>query len=250
MDAAFSREELLIGAEALGRLAAASVAGVGLGGVGSFAVEALARAGIGRLVLVDHDAVEESNLNRQLCALRGTIGRLKAEVMAERVLEINPEAEVEAHAERYCPDTAEALIRPELSYVVDAIDSISAKVELGVRAKGLGIPIVSVMGTGGKLDPTRLKVADLYATSVCPLARVMRSELRARGIESLDVVYSDERPAGPGVDREEGGGRRTIVGSLSCLPAAAGLAAASVVLRRLIAQPGISKTPSSTCLGA
>lgn len=235
MDDAFSREELLIGARALEALAAASVAVVGLGGVGSFAVEALARAGIGRLILIDNDRVEESNLNRQLCALRGTIGRHKAEVMAERVLAVNPRATVEPRIERYSLETAESLIGPGLSYVVDAIDSVSAKVELVMRAKDLGIPIVSVMGAGGKLDPTRLKVADIYATSGCPLARVMRSRLRRLGVGSLEVVYSDEKPIAAGVDETEGGGRRTAVGSISFLPSAAGLVAASVVVRALIA---------------
>jgi len=234
MDAAFSREELLVGPRALEVLAASSVAVVGLGGVGSFAVESLARAGIGRLVLVDHDHVAESNINRQLCALRETVGRPKAELMSERVLGINPKAKIEAHTERYCPETAESLIGPGLSYIVDAIDSISAKVDLVVRAKGLGIPIVSAMGSGGKLDPTRLKVADLYATSVCPLARVMRSELKSRGVEALDVVYSDERPISRGLDEADGIARRTIVGSMSYLPAAAGLIAASVVVRALL----------------
>jgi len=235
MDSTFSREEMLIGAEALERLAASSGAVVGLGGVGSFAVEALARAGIGRLVLVDHDEYSESNLNRQLGALRSTIGRSKAEVMAERVLDINPKARVEVHAERYCPESAERLVARDLSYVVDAIDSVRAKGELVLRAKELGLPIVSVMGSGGKLDPSRLKVADFFATSACPLARVMRSQLRARGVEELDVVYSDESPIARGFDEKEGRARRTIVGSMSYLPAAAGLLAASVVVRALIA---------------
>jgi len=237
----FSRTELLIGAEGRAALEASVVAVFGLGGVGSFAVEALARAGIGGLVLVDEDVVDVTNLNRQLCALRSTIGRPKAEVMRERVLDIHPEARVESFVERYGPETAERLLRPGLSYVVDAIDSVAAKVDLIVRAKSLGLRIVSAMGAGNKFDPTRLEVADVYSTSVCPLARVMRGELRRRGVESLEVVYSREEPVAADARSEDartGGaaarGRRSVPGSISFVPAAAGLIAASVVVRALL----------------
>lgn len=250
MDETFSREMLLIGAEGLEFLHSCRAAVIGLGGVGSYAAEALARAGLGGLVLVDDDRVEESNLNRQLCALRSTIGRPKVEVMRERILDIDPSIRVEAHIERFCAESAERLLDTGLSYIVDAIDSVRDKVELIVRAKELGIPVVSVMGTGGKLDPTRLRVGDLYETEMCPLARVMRTRLRRRGVESLDVVYSTEEPIRPLRGKAEkpaeaGAGQRMPVGSISFVPAAAGLAAASVVVRGLLSRLGAGSEGAS-----
>jgi len=247
---AFSRTELLIGAEGLARLQASTVAVIGLGGVGGWAAEALARAGVGGFFLVDDDSVCLTNINRQVIALRSTVGRPKVEVMAERILAINPDARVERHEERFGPDSAERLLRPGLAYVVDAIDTVSAKIELVVRAKALGIPIVSAMGAGNKLDPTRFEVADIAQTSVCPLARVMRRELKKRGVDSLTVVYSREpplvadgteapetpggAPGGSGAARADRG-RRSVPGSISFVPPVAGLIAASVVVRDLVA---------------
>ncbi|HOX31024.1 MAG TPA: tRNA threonylcarbamoyladenosine dehydratase [Spirochaetales bacterium] len=241
MAEAFSRSALLVGEEGLAKLAASRVAVIGLGGVGSWAAEALARAGIGRFLLVDDDEVAESNLNRQLVASRETLGRPKVEVMAERILAVNPAAEVEARRERFGPDSAEELLPPGLAYAVDAIDAVSAKLALILRARELGIPILSAMGTGAKLDPTRLLVADISETSGCPLARVLRRELRRRGVESLQVVYSAEAaPAGSRAGSAPGpygGGRRSVPGSLPFVPAAAGLIAASVVVRGILGIP-------------
>jgi tRNA threonylcarbamoyladenosine dehydratase len=238
MSEAFSRTELLVGPEGMAALAAASVAVVGLGGVGSFAAEALARSGVGRLVLVDEDIVGPSNLNRQIIALRSSLGKPKAEVMRDRVLDINPECRVEAHAERFGPASAERLLEPGLAYVVDAIDAVSAKVELVLRARAIGARIVSAMGTGGKLDPARLEVVDLYDTELCPLARVMRRELKRRGVESLTVVYSRESsPHGAAALEAQGpygGGRRSVPGSAAFVPASAGLLIASLVVRGIL----------------
>ncbi|MDA8425279.1 MAG: tRNA threonylcarbamoyladenosine dehydratase [Treponema sp.] len=233
---AFSRSELLLGPEALARLAAARVAVVGLGGVGSFAAEALARSGVGSLVLVDYDRIEPSNLNRQLLALRSTIGRLKVEVMKERILDINPGCSVEAFAERFDAASAGRILAPPLGYVVDAIDMVSSKIELVLRCREACVPVISSMGAGDKLDPSRLELSDLYATTICPLARVMRKELRARGVESLAVVYSREEPRRHGGARTAPG-RRSTPGSMSFVPGAAGLLIASAVVRGILAQP-------------
>lgn len=239
---AFSRTELLIGQEGSAALAAATVAVIGLGGVGSWAAEALARAGVGGFLLVDDDVVSESNLNRQIVALRSTIGRPKVEVMRNRILDINPEARIEALKEHFGPESSDRLLEPGLSYVVDAIDAISAKVELVMRAKALGFPVISAMGTGAKLDPARLELADISDTSVCPLARVMRRELHKRGVDSLKVVYSKEAaPEGARAGTAPGpygGGRRSVPGSISFVPSAAGLLVASVVVRDLIGPRG------------
>jgi len=250
---AFSRSELLLGPEALAKLGSASVAVVGIGGVGSFAAEALARSGVGRLVIVDYDRIEPSNLNRQILALRSTIGRLKVEVMRERILDINPGCVVQAFAERFDSSSADRILAPPLDYVVDAIDMVSSKIELVLRCRGLRIPILSSMGAGNKLDPGRLELADLFSTSACPLARVMRKELRARGVESLKVVYSREEPkrraagsgaaaaeasvpetSGPAAPGPAAPGRRGTPGSMVFVPAAAGLLMASAVVRDIL----------------
>jgi tRNA threonylcarbamoyladenosine dehydratase len=263
----FSRTELLIGTGALAILEASTVAVFGLGGVGSWAAEALARSSVGGFVLVDNASVGITNINRQAIATTRTVGRPKVEVMRERILDINPAARVEIRQECFEPGSAERLVRAGLSYIVDAIDTVSAKIELALSAKALGIPIVSAMGAGNKLDPTKVEVADIFMTSVCPLARVMRRELKRLGVDHLTVVYSKETPIEPegagGDCRHEGicpkgneacpcEGYRAVPGSVSFVPSAFGLAAASVVVRALIgsSQPGISKTPSSTCLGA
>jgi tRNA threonylcarbamoyladenosine dehydratase len=236
MPDAFSRTELLLGTEAMEKLALARVAVFGIGGVGSYVVEALARSGIGSFVLVDDDSVCLTNINRQIIALRSTVGRPKVEVMKARVLDINPQAKVEAFQEYYGEKSAARLLGqddpsgPGLSYVVDAIDSVSSKIDLIMRATSMGIPVISCMGAGNKLDPTKLEIADIYETSVCPLARVMRGELRKRGLAALDVVYSREIP----IKDRTCLGRSSIPGSVSFVPSVAGLIIASYVVRKLI----------------
>ncbi|HHY82316.1 MAG TPA: tRNA threonylcarbamoyladenosine dehydratase [Clostridiales bacterium] len=241
---AFSRAEMLIGYEALNKLKNSKVAIFGIGGVGSFAVEALARAGLGSFVLVDDDCVCLTNLNRQLHASMNTLGRPKVEVMKERILSINPDAEVTACQVFYTSETGQDLIRNDYDYVIDAIDTVSAKIDLAVRCSEMGIPIISSMGAGNKMDPTRFRVADIYSTSVDPLAKVMRRELRKRGIGRLKVVYSTEPPLTPQVTdldlaKESTGTRgqvkrRAVPGSISFVPSVAGLIIAGEVIRDLI----------------
>ncbi len=230
----FIRTALLLGENGVERLRRASVAIFGIGGVGSFAAEALARAGVGRLLLVDPDAVAESNLNRQLIALHSTIGRNKAEVMRERILDINPDADVIALPLFYEAATADAVSLSGYDYIVDAIDTVSSKLLLIERAMALGIPVISSMGAGNKLDPAAFEAADIYETSVCPLARVMRRELKKRGISSLRVVYSREAPAAPKFGAAPVPGKRQTPGSVSFVPSAAGLILAGEVVRALI----------------
>ena len=233
----FSRAELLIGTEALARLRRCKVAVFGIGGVGSFAAEALARAGIGRFVLVDNDVVCLTNINRQLIATRKTLGRPKVEVMKERIREINPEAEVTIYQAFYLPGSSPELIQDDYDYIVDAVDTVTAKIDLAVQAKKRGIPIISAMGAGNKMDPTRFRVADIYSTTVDPLAKVMRKELRNRGIDSLKVVYSTELPIKPLKSDEEVPKKQTP-GSISFVPPVAGLIIAGEVIRDLIGYPG------------
>lgn len=240
MEERFCRTAMLIGEAGLARLKTARVAVFGIGGVGSFAAEALARAGVGRLVLVDNDAVAASNINRQLAALCSTLGRSKAAVMKERIEDVNPAAEVEIVEEFFLPERAGLFFHGSYDYIVDAIDTVAGKVGLVMAAKERAIPIVSSMGAGNKLDPTKFEVADIYETSVCPLARVMRRELRSRGVEDLKVVYSTEKPRRPlFAVQEESAGRGEQVfskqppGSVSFVPSVAGLILASVVVREL-----------------
>jgi tRNA A37 threonylcarbamoyladenosine dehydratase len=204
--------------------------------VGSFVVEGLARAGIGRLVLVDNDVVSLTNLNRQLIATRKTLGRPKVEVMRERILEINPEAEVTIHQAFYLPDTAPELLQDDYDYIVDAVDTVTAKIDLIVQAKKSEIPVISCMGAGNKMDPTCFKVADIYSTSVDPLAKVMRRELKSRGIDALKVVYSAEPPIKP-MKSEEESTKKQIPGSMSFVPPVAGLIIAGEVVKDLIGYP-------------
>ena len=238
------RTRLLVGDEPLERLARSRVAVFGVGGVGGFCVEALTRAGVGTLHLYDDDTVSESNLNRQIAALRSTLGRPKAEVMADRVRDINPACQVRAIRMFYLPQNADEVDLTQYDYVVDCIDTVAAKLELVTRCTALQVPILSVMGTGNKADPTRVEVSDLSQTRGCPLARVMRKELRRRGIQHLKVVWSPEEPRAPlrpaeaeapaGTDTRPGTtARRDTPGSLPFVPAAAGLAAASAVVREL-----------------
>jgi len=239
----FSRTELLIGREALERLKKCKVAVFGIGGVGSFAAEALARAGIGKLVLVDKDVVEITNLNRQLIATRKTLGMPKVEIMRQRILDINPDAEVIARRAFYLPETADELIQDDYDYIVDAVDTVTAKIDLVVQAKRRGIPIISSMGAGNKMDPARFRVADIYSTSVDPLAKVMRKELRSRGIDSLKVVYSDEPPITP-MKSEEKSAKRQVPGSISFVPPVAGMIIAGEVVKDLIGYSGRNSSQS------
>lgn len=246
----FSRTEMLIGKEALEKLARSRVAVFGIGGVGSFVVEGLARAGVGRLVLVDDDCICLTNINRQIHAARSALGKPKAEVMRDRVLDINPGAEVVVHKTFYTPENARELLKPDYDYIVDAVDTVTAKIDLVVNAKALGVPVISSMGTGNKLDPVKFETADIYETSVCPLARVMRRELRKRGIKELKVVYSREEPLKPletddtGCETSMRSGsaadgpgvvRRQVPGSISFVPSVAGLLIAAEVVKDLIA---------------
>lgn len=232
MPDAFSRERMLLGEEAVERLQKSHVIVFGLGGVGSFAVEALARAGVGELTLVDHDTVSLTNLNRQLYALHSTMGRWKAEVACERVRDINPGCRVHVIPEFYLPEHAERFWGARYDYIVDAIDTVSAKIDLACRAQEMEIPIIASMGTGNKLDPSRFEVADIYDTQVCPLCRVMRRELKKRGVKKLKVVYSREEPRKPAPCGEETG-KRAVPGSISFVPPAAGLLLAGEVIRAL-----------------
>ena len=232
MTEAFSRTKLLLGEDGLAKLAKARVAVFGIGGVGSFAAEALCRAGIGHFLLVDSDTIDVSNINRQIHATTRTVGQKKTDVMRARMLEINPAADVRAKCEFYEPDRAEAFFTEPLDYIVDAVDTVTAKISLVVEAEKRNIPIISAMGAGNKLDPTRFEVADIYKTSVCPLAKVMRKELKKRGIPRLKVVYSKEPPLRPDVAETEDA-RRQTPGSVSFVPSAAGLILASEVVRDL-----------------
>lgn len=195
MQHAFSRFEMLVGAQAVEKLKSSRIAVFGVGGVGSFVVEGLARSGVGRFVIVDDDLICLTNLNRQLHATTKTLGRPKVEVVKERILDINPKAEVVTHRLFYLPETAGTLLDGDIDYIVDAIDTVTAKIDLVLRAKDKGIPIISSMGTGNKFDPTRLRITDISKTSIDPLARVMRKELRNRGVTTLKVLFSDEIPS-------------------------------------------------------
>ncbi len=233
----FARTELLYGAEALARLQKSRVAVFGIGGVGGSAAEALARSGVGALELFDDDVVSLTNLNRQVVATRDTLGQPKVDAMAARLHSIVPEAEIVPHRMFYTPENADEVDLSRFDYVVDAVDTVAAKLELAVRATALGVPIISAMGAGNKLDPTKLIVTDLYSTSVCPLARVMRRELRRRGVARLKVAYSTEPPVIPkGAPPEEEGphaARRAVPGSAAVVPPAMGLVIAGEVLRAL-----------------
>ena len=231
------RTGMLIGEEALEKLAASRVAVFGVGGVGGYVTEALARSGVGALDLIDHDTVAESNLNRQIIALRSTIGRYKVDVMKERIADIHPDCTVRTHNIFYLPETEAQFDFTEYDYVVDAIDTVAGKLSLIEHAQAAGTPIISAMGAGNKLDPTGFKVADIYKTNGCPLARVMRRECKARGVKSLKVVYSEEKPLQPQQiteTAEEMHGRRSTPGSIAFVPAAAGLVIAGEVIRDLI----------------
>ena len=233
------RTKLLLSEEAVERLGQSHVAVFGIGGVGGYVAEALARAGIGHLTLIDHDTISESNLNRQIIATVDQIGRYKTDVMKERILSVNPKAQVDTYQCFFLPGMeAGFLPLTKYSYVADAIDTVSAKIELALLAQQEGFPLISSMGTGNKLDPSRFKVADIFETKVCPLAKVMRKELRSRGIRKLKVVYSEEEPLSPRLLLKEGG-RRAIPGSVSFVPGTAGLILAGEIIKDLIKRGGV-----------
>lgn len=238
MEEAFLREEMLLGARAMERLRRAHVIVFGIGGVGSYAAEGLARAGIGRLTLVDNDTVGMTNLNRQLCALHSTLGQYKADVMAARVRDINPDCRVTSLPELFSEETKERFFTEAYDYIVDAIDLVSCKLSLIQTAKERCIPIISAMGTGNKLDPTRFCITDISKTSGCHLARIMRRELRSRGILHHTVLYSEELPMTPEELEAPPPGRRSIPGSVSWVPSCAGLMLAGYVVQALIAEEG------------
>ena len=230
-DERFSRTAKLIGENAVEILKNAKVAVFGAGGVGGYVIEALARAGVGNIDIVDGDTVALSNINRQIIALESTLGKNKAETAAERCLDINPEIKAHALGVFFTEETYNDFDLSKYDYIVDAVDSVTAKIELIVRAKALNVPIISSMGAGNKLDPTAFKVSDIYKTSVCPLARVMRRELKKRNIKSLKVVYSDEEPIIP-LTKEQG--RKVPPASISFVPSVAGLIIAGEVIKDLI----------------
>ena len=235
MDDQFSRTRLLLGDDGIKKLQKARVAVFGVGGVGGYVVEALARAGVGALDLIDNDTVARSNLNRQIIATYDTIGKLKVDVAADRVHAINPACTVRVFRTFYLPETKDQFDFTQYDYVVDAIDTVSGKIALVLQAKEAGVPIICAMGAGNKLDPSMFEVADLYKTSVCPLARVMRTECRKRGIRHLKVVYSKEPPVTPAAPAENAApGKRSVPGSVSFVPAAAGLILAGEVVRDLV----------------
>ena len=244
----FSRTQLLLGKEGMDALAGAKVAIFGIGGVGGYVVEALARSGVGSFVIVDDDKVCLTNINRQIIATRKTIGKYKVEVMRDRILEINPDAKVEMRQCFYLPENAHEFDFSKYSYVVDAVDTVTAKIEIIMRAQAAGVPVISCMGAGNKLDPTQFHVADIYKTTMCPLAKVMRHELKKRGVKKLKVVYSTEKPVRPLEDMSVScrshcvcppgtahkcTERRDIPGSVAFVPPVAGLILAGEVIKDL-----------------
>ena len=221
----FSRTERLIGKEALEKLYNANVIVFGLGGVGSYTAEALARSGVGKMTVVDKDTIDETNINRQLYALHSTVGKPKAEIAKARILDINPECKVTALQKMYLPENADEFNLSDYDYIIDAIDCVTAKIDFAVKAQELSVPIISSMGTGNKLDPTLFKVSDIFKTSVCPLCKVMRTKLKQHGVKKLKAVYSEEPP--------KKDGERTPA-SISFVPPVAGLIIAGEVIKEII----------------
>lgn len=232
MEKWYSRTENLIGTASMEKLKRSRVAVFGVGGVGGYAIESLVRCGIGEIDIIDNDTVSLTNLNRQIIATTDTVGKLKVDVMRERAKSINPDIKVNTYAMFYTPENADEIDLSKYDYVIDAIDTVTAKIEIITRADKLNVPIISCMGAGNKLNPTAFEIEDIYKTSVCPLARTMRRELKERGIKKLKVVYSKEEPIKPISGGEEHG--RHIPASIAFTPAAAGLAAASEVINDLI----------------
>ena len=235
MSEIFKRTQMLLGEDALEKLKKSRVAVFGIGGVGGHSAEALVRCGIGQIDIIDSDVVAESNINRQIIALHSTVGRSKVEVAAERFLDINPNIKVNAYKCFYLPESSGEFDFSSYDYVIDAIDTVTGKIGLIMECQRLGVPIISSMGTGNKLDPTMLKISDIYKTSVCPLARVMRNELKKRGVKKLKVVYSEETPIIPqNADSLNDGQRRSTPASCSFVPSVAGLIIASEVVRDIV----------------
>lgn len=231
IDRALSRTEMLIGKEGIEKLKKSRVAIFGIGGVGSYAVEGLARCGIGNIVLVDYDTIDITNINRQIHANYNTIGEFKVDAMEERILSINPDANIIKYNECVNVENLDKYISLDYDYVVDAIDMVNSKIELICKCKKLGIPIISAMGAGNKLDPTMFEVADIYSTSVCPLAKIMRKELKNRNIKNLKVVYSKEKPIKCSV---KNGTQKSTVGSISFVPSVVGLIIAGEVIKDIL----------------
>lgn len=230
----FSRTELLLGSAAMAKLASSHVAIFGIGGVGGYVAEALARCGIGTIDIIDKDIISASNINRQIIAMHSTVGKSKTDVMKERILDISPDTKVNAYKCFYLPENASEFDFNHYSYVIDAVDTVTAKLEIIMRAKAAKIPVISSMGAGNKLDPSAFMIDDIYNTSVCPLARVMRHELKKRGIDSLKVVYSKEQPVNIyAADIAGDISKRNTPGSIAFVPSAAGLLIASEVVRDL-----------------
>lgn len=235
MSECFSRTELIFGKEAMEKLSASRVAVFGIGGVGGYAAEALVRSGIGAIDIIDNDTISTSNINRQIYALQSTVGKYKVDAATERIKDINPSCTVTAHKKFYSPETSSEFDFSLYDYVIDAIDTVTGKIELVIQADLNNVPIISSMGAGNKLDPTAFEVADIYKTSVCPLARVMRYELKRRGIKKLKVVYSKEKPCDTsGSEITDGPHRKRIPGSNAFVPPAAGLIIAGEVIKDLI----------------
>lgn len=226
----FSREELLLGSENVEKLHNKKVVLFGLGGVGSYVLEGLVRAGIESFVLVDSDEFDITNINRQVLATHNTIGKPKVEVARQRILDINPNAKVEIYQEFFLPNSKLDIINKDINYVIDCVDTVSAKIEIIIRSKKQNVPVISCMGTGNKLDPTCFKVADIYSTKVCPLCKVMRKELKERNIDNLKVVYSEEEP----IKIDFVDGEKRVPGSISFVPSVAGLIIAGEVIKDLI----------------
>jgi len=230
----FIRNQMLLGEDCIRKLALCHVLIVGVGGVGSYAAEAVARSGVGKLTLIDHDDVDVSNINRQLCALTSTVGQKKAEVVAARLSDINPQAVIVPKVMFYDETHREEVFAEPIDYIIDAIDSVGAKLDLIETAINRGIPIISALGTGNKLDPSKLTITDLSKTSVCPLARVVRRELKARGIVHHEVLYSTEEPIKPLELVKPSEGKRSVPGSIAWVPSAAGLMMGGHVVQKLL----------------
>lgn len=231
MEDKFSRTEMLIGNDGMKKLNDAKVAIFGLGGVGSYVCEGLARSGVGNFILIDYDKTDKSNINRQLIATEKTIGKYKVDLMKERILDINPNAKVEVYKEFYMADSEIDIITKDLSYAVDCVDTIMAKITIICKCDALDVPVISSMGTGNKLDPTMFEVADIYETSVCPLARIMKKDLKKRNIEKLKVVYSKEHPINTNDCAINQDRKFKVKGSVSFVPSVAGLIIAGEVIK-------------------
>ena len=229
----FARTSALLGEEAMTRLHAARVAVFGVGGVGGYAVEALVRSGVGTVDVFDKDDVSITNLNRQIIALHSTVGQDKVSVIAQRMRDINPDVVINEHKMFYLPENADEIDLTAFDFVVDAVDTVAAKIELAVRCEALGVPLIAAMGAGNKLDPSKLLISDIYKTSVCPLARAMRTTLRKKGVKHLTVAWSTEEPVRPLEAIDNGGVRKDIPGSAAFVPSAMGLLIASHVVRQL-----------------